>query len=121
MASTSASNQYTYQKASELATRSLVSGSKPTETPSTSSKDINAHDKPTLKRQPTNHYEEAAAAATKAGQLPATTASSAAASMTDRPGVHRQQSWKMSDLKGQQQGQMLAGTRIGLGYSTTHK
>lgn len=97
-----------------MATRSLVSGSQSTEPgPSTS--------KPALQRRTTNNYEEAAAAATKAGELPATTAGSAAASVTDRPGVQRQQSWKMSDLKGQQQGQMLAGKVVGQGYSTTQK
>jgi hypothetical protein len=131
MASAANSAQYTYQRAGEMATRSLVSGSKstepgpstskPMETTSASSNDTNASDKPTLQRRTTNNYEEAAAAATKASQLPATTAGSAASSVTDRPGVQRQQSWKMSDLKGQQQGQMLAGKVVGPGYSTTQK
>ena len=104
-----------------MATRSLVSDSKPTETPSSSSNDVDAHQKPILQRKTTDNYEQAAAAATKAGQMPATTAGSAAASVTDRPGVQMQQSWKRSDFKGQQQGQMLAGVPSGQGYSTTQK
>lgn len=116
MASTS-SNAYAQPKASAMATRSLVDRSKPADTPSV---DTN-NEKPTMQRRTTNYYEEAAATATKSGQIPATTAASAAASVNDRPGVQRQQSWKMSDLKGQQQGQMLAGKAGGQGYSTTQK
>ena len=74
-----------------------------------------------MQRKTTNNYEQAAAEATKTGQMPATTASSAAASVTDRPGMQRQQSWKRSDLKGQQQSQMLAGVTSGQGYSSTQK
>lgn len=114
----SGSSAYTQPKGAALATRSLVTGSNSAESPSAAS---TVNDKPTLQRRTTNHYEEAAAAATKAGQIPATTAASAAASVTDRPGVQRTQSWKMSDLKGQQQGQMLAGKVVGQGYSTTQK
>jgi hypothetical protein len=117
----SSSNPYAYQKPSTMATRSLVSDSKPTEMPSSSSNDVDNKDKPTLQRRTTDNYEQAAAAATKAGQIPATTAGSAAASVTDRPGAKRQQSWKISDFKGQQQGQMLAGRPGGQGYSTTQK
>ena len=120
MASTTNSNPYAFPRASEMATRSLVSGSKPGES-SSASNDVNANEKPTLQRRTTNNYEEAAAAATTSGQLPATTAGSAAASVNDRPGMQREQSWKMSDLKGQQQGQMLAGKAAGQGYSTTQK
>ena len=114
MASTTSSNQYTFQRASTMATRSLVSDSKPSETPSASSNDVDATQKPTLQRKTTNHYEQAAAGATTAGQPPAATA-------TDRPTVDRQQSWKRSDLKGQQQGQMLSNVAEGQGYSTTQK
>lgn len=114
------SAQYTYQKPSTMATRSLISDNKPTESASTSSASAD-QDKPALQRRTTNNYEQAAAAAAKAGQLPATTAGSAAASVNDRPGAQRQQSWKMSDFKGQQQGQMLAGKAVGQGYSTTQK
>ncbi|KAK3699271.1 hypothetical protein LTR37_016514 [Vermiconidia calcicola] len=103
-----------------MATRSIISGTKPTETPSASSDDVDTQAKPTLQRKHTNHYERAAAAATKADEIPATTAGSAAASVTDRPGMQRQQSWKRSDLRGQQQAQML-GRASGQGYSSTQK
>jgi hypothetical protein len=96
-----------------MATRSLISEDKPS--------DVDASGKPTLQRKTTNHYEQAAAAATKANQIPATTAGSVQASVTDRPGVQRQQSWKMTDFKGQQQGQMVAGKSGGQGYSSTAK
>lgn len=121
MASTSNSNPYAFQRASTMATRSLVSDSKPAEILSNSFNDVDAHDKPTLQRKTTNHYEQAAAAAAKTDQIPATTAGSVVASVTDRPGPNRQQSWKMSDLKGQQQGQMLAGMTSEHGYSSTQK
>ena len=122
MASTTQSNPYTFQRASTMATRSLVSDTKPTETPSASSNDIDPHSKPTLQKMTTNNYEQAAVTATRSGQIPATTAASAAAFVTDRPGVQRQQSWKMSDFKGQQQGQMLAGKMSGgQGYSSVQK
>ena len=74
-----------------------------------------------LQSNTTRNYEQAAAAATKADRIPATTAGSAAASVADRPGMPRQQSWKMSDFKGQQQGQMLAGVGGGHGYTSTQK
>ena len=81
MAST---DPFTYQRPSTIATRSLISDAKPVELPSG-----------TLQRKPTNHYEQAAAAATKADQIPATTAGSVAASVNNGPGAKRQQSWKM--------------------------
>jgi hypothetical protein len=109
------SPQCTQPKAAQLATRSLVSDT----TPSTSALPTDK-DKPALTRKTTDNYEQAAAAATKAGSIPATTAGSVAASVTDRPGMPaRQQSWKMSDFKGQQQGQMMAAKVSGQGYSTT--
>lgn len=126
MASTGNSNPYTFQRASTVATRSLISDTKPSEIPSTSSNDVKGHAKETLQSKTTNHYEQAAAEAIKADHIPATTASSAAVSVSDRPSAKRQQSWKMSvvntdcqvksmltcvtrtDFKGQQQGQMLA-------------
>ena len=117
MASTS--NPYTYQNAATTATRSLVTGNKPTEASLPSSTDADPHAKPMLQRKPTDNYEKAAAAATRSDRTAATTAGSVAASVTDRPGAQRQQSWKMSDLKGHQQGQMLAGVPGGQGYSST--
>ncbi|KAK3057006.1 hypothetical protein LTR09_002044 [Extremus antarcticus] len=115
------SNPYQYQKPSTMATRSLVSDAKPTELSSSSSANRDSSGKPTLQRTTTDNYEKAAAAATKANQIPATTAGSVAASVADRPGaLQRQQSWKMSDFKGQQQGQMMAGRGSGgQGYSST--
>lgn len=121
MASAVNANPYTYQRPSTMATRSLVSDSPSTEAISGSSKDVDTQQKPSLQRKTTNHYEQAAASATKAGELPATTAGSAAANVTDRPGAQRQQSWKRSDLKGHQQGQMLANLPSTHGYSTTQK
>lgn len=109
MSSTS-SNTYAYQSGSTMATRSLVSDNNTTN----SSNDVG---KPT----PQRNYEQAAAAATKADQVPATTAGSAAASVTDRTGAMRQQSWQMSDLKGQKQEQMVSGKAAGPGYSSTQK
>lgn len=90
-----------------MATRSLVASTDVSES------------KPTLQRTPTDNYTRAATAATQTGSLPATTASSVAASVTDRPGMPRQQSWKMSDFKGRQQGLMVEGKAGGLGYSST--
>lgn len=106
------SNPYVYQRPSTLATRSLVSNNKADELSPTSS---NASSPGST----TTHYERAAAEATRADHIPATTAGSVLASVTDRPGMMRQPSWKMADLKGQQQGQMLAGVVSGHGYSTT--
>ena len=88
------------------ATRSLLSPSS-TDTPNST---------------PTSNYETAAASSTKNGQLPTTTAQSVAASVADRPGAPlRTQSWKMSDLKGMQQGMMVdsAAAGKGPGYSST--
>ena len=103
-----------------MATRSLVSDSKPIETPSAWSNDMGHHDKPILQSPTTDNYEKAAAAATRADHIPATTAGSAAASVADRPGMQqRQPSWNMSDLKGQHQGQMLAEKAGRHGYTST--
>lgn len=115
MASPPANNPYTYQSASTTATRALLTSTKPTEIPSSSSNDITTTSaKETLQRRTTNHYEQAASAATQTGQLPATTAGSVAASVADGPGMpKRQQSWKMSDFKGQLQEQMLASGVVG--------
>lgn len=96
MASTSNNNPYTFQRASTMATRSLISDTKPSEIASTSSNDVKGHAKETLQHETTTHYEQAAAEATKADRIPATTAASAAASLSDRPGAKRQQNWKMS-------------------------
>ncbi|KAL9534385.1 hypothetical protein SMMN14_01867 [Sphaerulina musiva] len=62
---TSGSHPYSYQNASAMATRSLVSPQKPTETPSASSSSSccdHGNEKPgVLKRQTTHHYEQALA------------------------------------------------------------
>jgi len=122
MASTATpSNPYTFQRASTTATRSLLSNTKPAEIPSSSSNDVRVHDQPTLHRQPTNHYEQAAAAATKADIIPATTANSAAVSVADGPGAKRQQSFKMSDFKAQQSNQSCVCNDCDHGFSTTQK
>lgn len=93
---------YTPPRASASATRALVS-------PSSTSEDS--------KTAETNHYERAAAEAAKSGAMPSTTASSAAAVV----GVQKQQSWKMSDLRAQKQGEVVEGRACGQGYSTTQK
>ena len=116
MASNAQQNPYAFQRAGTMATRSLISDPKPSQT---SSNEVDLHGKPTLQRKTTDHYEKAAAATTQSGQLPATTAASAAASFSDGPAsFQRQQSWKRSDLKGQHQAQMLASKPAGQGYSS---
>lgn len=68
MASAGLNNPYTFQRASIMATRSLVSDAKPAEISSTSSHDVVGHGKQTLQRKTTDHYEQAAAAATKVSE-----------------------------------------------------
>lgn len=116
MASTTQNHPYIFQRASTMATRSLLSNANPSQLPPASS-DSSAPS--TLPSTSTKHYEQAAAEATRAGHIPATTAASAVASVTDRPGTMRQPSWKMSDLKGQQQSQLVSNAPGGHGYSTT--
>ena len=103
MPSTPTPNPSSPPRASTIATRSLLSGSAPSPPP------------------PTTHYEAAAVHATQHHAQPATTASSAAASVSSPAGPAaplRQQSWKMSDFKGQQQAQMVDARAGGQGYST---
>lgn len=110
------SNPYTFQRASTMATRSLVSDAQA----DSNSTETETESKPTLQRRTTNHYEEAAAAAAAAKKEDTTTEDSGnVPAGSDRPGFQRQQSWKMSDFKGQQQGQMLAGSTKEQGYSST--
>ncbi|KAK5734140.1 hypothetical protein LTR17_009123 [Elasticomyces elasticus] len=69
MASTTGSNQYSYVKASQMATRSLVGDEKPEHNISSASHDhADAHDKPILAGKPTDNYEQAAATAAKEGK-----------------------------------------------------
>ncbi|KAK3619995.1 hypothetical protein LTR56_023695 [Elasticomyces elasticus] len=69
MASTTGSNQYSYVKASQMATRSLVGDEKQEHAISTASHDHpDAHDKPILAGKSTDNYEQAAAAAAKEGK-----------------------------------------------------
>ena len=88
-----------------MATRDLVSDNKPVEQG---------------KAHPKDNYERAATEAAKAGAITSTTASSAAA-IAGKPEVQRQQSWKLGDLRAQQQGQMVEGKAGGTGYSSTGK
>ncbi|KAK5135679.1 hypothetical protein LTR08_004980 [Meristemomyces frigidus] len=69
----------------------------------------------------TDNYMQAAAAATKASAVPGTpTRGLGAVSGTDRPGVQRLQSWKMSDMKRQQHEQMMDGQQMNAqGYGST--
>jgi hypothetical protein len=88
--------------AAAKATRNLVSAT-PADTPTSSTT-----------TKPSDHYERAAAEAAKAGTMPSTTATSAAA-----VGVQKQQSWKMSDLRAQKQGDHVDEKAGGMGYSST--
>ncbi|KAK5674973.1 hypothetical protein LTS10_012385 [Elasticomyces elasticus] len=98
MASTTGSNQYSYVKASQMATRSLVGDEKPEHTISSASHDHpDAHDKPIVAGKSTDNYEQAAATAAKEGKGEGM----ATLSGTDRPGLGRQQSWSMQDKRRQ--------------------
>ncbi|KAK4541826.1 hypothetical protein LTR36_007358 [Oleoguttula mirabilis] len=124
MACSTGSHPYTFQKPSAMATRTLVSDTKPAETASASSNDLDAHGKPVLTRKTTDNYEQAAAAAAKAGTGtgPGQTVGLGAVSGTDRPGgLDRQQSWSMSDAKRQHHEQLLGGQPNAQGYASTQK
>lgn len=101
-----------------MATRSMVSDVKPTETPSLSGNDSDAHGKPVLIRKTTDNYEQAAAAAAKSTNQ---TTGTGAISGTDRPGIGRQQSWKMSDMKREHYEKLLDGQTNAQGYASTTK
>lgn len=89
-------NSYIFPRPSTLATRSLISDN---------------NDTPTLHQEnDTDHYERAAAEAAKTDTSPSTVAA---------VGTQKQQSWKMSDLKSQRQGEVIDGKAGGMGYSTT--
>lgn len=127
---------YAYQKPSVLATRTLVSDSKPAELPSTGSHDAgDPHDqKPVLQRRTTDHYRDAlATAAAKAGPdgitvdfvesgTDAGSGSNIGSVSTAgglKPGFDRQPSWKQSDLKRGAVEKMLSASSAGHGYSST--
>jgi hypothetical protein len=63
-----------------------------------------------LQRQTTNHYEKAVAAASQS--------KTAGSESGEKPGLDRQQSWKMSDLKREHAEKMLNGQPSGQGYSS---
>lgn len=91
-----------------MATRALVSDSKPTATPSLSSNDIDIASKDVLQGTNTDNYSQAAANAAKTS-----------ANETDRPGLGRQQSWKMSDKKREVTEQMFASKQPNhMGYTS---
>ncbi|KAK5121629.1 hypothetical protein LTR85_004801 [Meristemomyces frigidus] len=124
MASTTGTHPYTFQKPSAMATRTLVSDTKPTETASSFSNDMSTHGKPVLTGKTTDNYEQAAAAAAKAGTGSGAgqTVGLGAISGTDRPGgLDRQQSWSMSDAKRQYHEQLLGGETNAQGYASTQK
>jgi len=139
MASTS-SNQYSYPKASEMATRSLLSDDKPSEFAGSGSHDHehehehlrdrehehghepehdheHAHEKPVLTRKKTDNYEQAAAAAARSGEGQGMSAISGA----DRPGLQTRQSWQMSDHKRAQHERWLEGQTHDQGYYSTER
>lgn len=124
MASTTSSYSYAHQMPSAMATRTLISDTKPTGIASTSSNDVDAHDRSILTGNVTGNYEQAAAAAAKAGTGtgPGQTVGLGAVSGTDRPGgLDRQPSWSMSDAKRQYHEQLLGGQTNAQGYASTQK
>ena len=103
---------YTLPRASTMATRNLIaSNDNPTSPPSSP--------------HTGNHYERAAAAAVKSDTLPSTTASRAAAVVDHNGcsggGLHKQQSWKLRDLRAAKQGQVVDAKDGGkrMGYACT--
>lgn len=108
---------YTYQKPSTLATRSLVTGSKPSEVATSASSDDKAtHDRPTLERKTTDHYQQAVSAAAAAAASETEAADQPA---TPKPGLGRQQSWKQTDQKRGAMEKILGGQPGVQGYTTT--
>lgn len=84
-------------KASTLATRAQLTSDTPTQLPPSNASSAN----PT----PTTNYAQAAA---QAASIPS-------------KAVTKTQSWKLSDLKGQKQGEAVEGKGTGMGYSCTGK
>lgn len=95
------------------ATRSLISGEKPTETPTSGGHDhTDSPDKPTLQRKTTSNYQDAIAATGNKGS---------AADEDSRPALQREQSsYSRSDYKRGVMEQTLAGSaKKSQGYSST--
>jgi len=107
----SSSEPYTFQRASTMATRSLVSDDNPTQIPSLSSNDGD-FEKPTMQRRTTNNYEQAAAARNNAAGV-------TEAAALEKPALDRQQSWSLSDMKRQAMDKVLSMGNGGSGYSST--
>ncbi|KAI5358086.1 hypothetical protein Slin15195_G064150 [Septoria linicola] len=108
---TSESHPYSYQKPSTMATRSLVSGQKPTETPSAASHDHDEtrHKPDVLTRKTTSNYEQALASAQASSE-----------NDTARPGLDRLQSFSKDDHKRELMQQTLASVGSGdHGYYST--
>ncbi|QIX00783.1 hypothetical protein AMS68_006300 [Peltaster fructicola] len=103
---------YDYQKPSTIATRSLVTGTKPAETTSASSHDSDSHDRPTLQRNPTDHYQQAVSAATSK-------AVGAEEPAIPKPTLERQQSWKQTDMKRGHMEKILGSQSGAQNYTTT--
>ncbi|KXT11744.1 hypothetical protein AC579_5025 [Pseudocercospora musae] len=105
----STSHPYSYQKPSTMATRTLISGSKPPEAPTSGSHDHDdTPDKPTLQRKTTSNYQDAVAAAGTADEV-------------SRPALQRAQgSYSRSDYKRGVMEQTLAGSpHSPHGYTST--
>lgn len=94
---------YTQPRASTQATRTLIAGDRPPPSPA---------------QQDSNHYERAAATAASAGTMPSSTARGAAAVVAQDGGAGRRQSWTMSGLRGQRQGEVVERKAGGLGYES---
>ena len=130
-------NSYTQPKPSAMATRHLLTEIKPSSTPAralvptgtptpvnapgTATRDLDAC-KPGSVAKLTDNYLQAAAAVAKSSAVPPsqTAKGLGAVSGTDRPGLQKQASWKMSDMKRQQHEQLLGGpTPNAEGYAST--
>lgn len=91
-----ATHPYDYKNAASIATRAIVTDTKPTELPCSSSHDHSEHNTQSQTSSPTktDHYEQAASAAAQ----------------RDMPGVQRMQSWKMDDMKREAHERLLGST-----------
>ena len=121
MSSTAGTNPYTYVKPSELATRSLVSGSKPDATTSSASHDhpdTPTHDRPVLHRKQTDNYEQAVARE-QANKQDAGADMMVPGESAERPGINRQQSWKIQDQRRQFHEKLVGEGVTGHGYHST--
>ncbi|CAK1360766.1 hypothetical protein CB0940_03780 [Cercospora beticola] len=115
---TSETHPYSYQKPSTMATRSLVTDQKPTETPSASSYDHEdaAKQPGVLKRRVTNNYEKALASTQTSDDHEHQQGSN-----SPRPNLDRVQSFNKNDYKREMMQQTLAnaGSVEGHGYHST--